>query len=113
MLIVFSEEAMVASKEFITSVVVGKYKISTQSHSSGCPNKRRIGYIDTYKYVLDVLVLNLEMDRGCSSFPEGMENKSRGPTYKDFVTVRTEASMQDVTVARLQSTRVQTSPLPL
>jgi hypothetical protein len=38
-----------------------------------------------------------------------MENISRGPTFGDFVTVRTEASMQDVTVARLQSTRVQTT----
>ncbi len=37
-----------------------------------------------------------------------MENISRGPTFGDFVTIRTEASMQDVTVARLQSTRVQT-----
>jgi hypothetical protein len=33
-----------------------------------------------------------------------MENISRGPTVGDFVTIRTEASMQDVTVARLQST---------
>ena len=41
-----------------------------------------------------------------------MENISRGPTFEDFVTIRTEASMQDVTVARLQSTRVQT-PLAL
>jgi len=32
-----------------------------------------------------------------------MENISRGPTFGDFVTVRTEASMQDITVARLQS----------
>ncbi len=31
----------------------------------------------------------------------------------DFVTILTEGSMQDVTVARLQSTRVQTeNPLP-
>jgi hypothetical protein len=39
-----------------------------------------------------------------------MENISRGPspTFGDFVTVRTERSMQDVTVARLQNTRVQT-----
>jgi hypothetical protein len=37
-----------------------------------------------------------------------MENISRVPTFGDFVTIRTEASMQDVTVARLQSTRVQT-----
>jgi hypothetical protein len=42
-----------------------------------------------------------------------MENKSRGPTFGDFVTVRTEASTQDVTVARLQSTRVQTPLSPL
>ncbi len=35
-----------------------------------------------------------------------MENISRGSTFGDFVTIRTEASMQDVTVARLQSTRV-------
>jgi hypothetical protein len=32
----------------------------------------------------------------------GIENISRGPSFGDFVTVRTEASMQDVTVARLQ-----------
>jgi hypothetical protein len=38
-----------------------------------------------------------------------MKNISRGPTYGDFVTLRTEASMQDIT---LQSTRVQTPPLP-
>jgi hypothetical protein len=31
----------------------------------------------------------------------------------DFVTIRTEASMQDITVARLQSTRVQTPLSPL
>jgi hypothetical protein len=37
----------------------------------------------------------------------------RGPTFGDFVTIRTEASMQDVTVARLQSTRVQTLLSPL
>jgi hypothetical protein len=30
-----------------------------------------------------------------------MENISRGPTFGDFVTIRTEASMQDITVARL------------
>ncbi len=41
-----------------------------------------------------------------------MENISRGPTFGDFVTVRTEASMQDITVARLQSTRVQTPLSP-
>ncbi len=37
-----------------------------------------------------------------------MEKKkiSRDPTFGDFVTIRTEASMQDVTVARLESTRV-------
>jgi hypothetical protein len=39
-----------------------------------------------------------------------MENLS--PTFGDFVTVLTEGSIQDVTVAKLQSTRVQTSPLP-
>jgi hypothetical protein len=32
----------------------------------------------------------------------------RGPTFEDLVTIRTEASMQDVTVARLESTRVKT-----
>ncbi len=37
-----------------------------------------------------------------------MENISRGSTFGDFVTIRAEASMQDVTVARLQRTRVQT-----
>jgi hypothetical protein len=40
-----------------------------------------------------------------------MENISRGPTFRDFVTILTEAPMQDVMVARLQSTRVQTPPL--
>jgi hypothetical protein len=33
-----------------------------------------------------------------------MENISRGPTFGDFVTILTEGSMQDNTVARLQST---------
>jgi hypothetical protein len=41
-----------------------------------------------------------------------MENLSRGPTFGDFVTIRTEASMQDVTVARLLSKRVQTPLTP-
>jgi hypothetical protein len=41
-----------------------------------------------------------------------MENISRGPTFGDFVTIRTEASMQDVTVVGLQSTRVQTPLSP-
>ena len=36
-----------------------------------------------------------------------MENISRGPTFGDFVTIRTEGSMQDITVTRIQSTRVQ------
>jgi hypothetical protein len=31
------------------------------------------------------------------------EYKYRGPTFGDFVTIRTEASMQDITVARKQS----------
>ncbi len=37
-----------------------------------------------------------------------MENISRGLAFGDFVTIPTEGSMQDNTVARLQSTRVQT-----
>jgi hypothetical protein len=37
---------------------------------------------------------------------------SRGPTFGDFVTIRTEVSMQDITVARLQITRVQTPLSP-
>jgi hypothetical protein len=41
-----------------------------------------------------------------------MENISRVPTFGDFVTIRTEASMQDVTVERLQSTRGQISLSP-
>ncbi len=40
-----------------------------------------------------------------------MVNLSRGPTLGDFVTILTEGSMQDVTVARLQSTRVPTDSL--
>ncbi len=35
-----------------------------------------------------------------------------GPTFGDFVTIRTEASMQDVTFAGLESTKVQTSLSP-
>jgi hypothetical protein len=38
---------------------------------------------------------------------------SRGLTFGDFVTIRTEASMQDVTVARQQSTTVQNPSPPL
>ncbi len=41
-----------------------------------------------------------------------MENISKGPTFGDFVTIHTEGSMQDNTVARLQSTRVQTPISP-
>jgi hypothetical protein len=32
---------------------------------------------------------------------EGEYKYCRGPTFGDFVTIRTEASMQDVTIARL------------
>ncbi len=48
-----------------------------------------------------------------SHLPREMENISRGPTFGDFVTVPTEGSMQDVTVASLPSTRVQTLLSPL
>jgi hypothetical protein len=41
-----------------------------------------------------------------------MENISRGPNFGDFVTIRTEGSMQDVSIAGIQSTRVQTSHYP-
>ncbi len=41
-----------------------------------------------------------------------MKNKSRGPTFGDFVTISTEVSMQDITVARLQSTREHTPLFP-
>jgi hypothetical protein len=44
--------------------------------------------------------------------PERLENISRGPTFGDFVTIRTEASMLNITVARLQSTRVPTPLSP-
>ncbi len=40
-------------------------------------------------------------------------NIIRDPTFGDFVTVLTEGSMQDTTVARLQNTRVQTPLSPL
>ncbi len=50
-----------------------------------------------------------DFKKGCT---QEMENISRGPTFGDFVTIRTEASMQDVTVARLQNTRVQTALSP-
>ncbi len=44
------------------------------------------------------------------SHPREMENISRGPTFAfgAFVTILTEGSMQNNTVARLQSTRVKT-----
>jgi hypothetical protein len=42
-----------------------------------------------------------------------MENISRGPTFGDFVTIRTDGSMQDVTVARILSTLLQTPLFPL
>jgi hypothetical protein len=48
-----------------------------------------------------------------SIFPIEMENISRGPTFGDFATICTEAPMQGFTVARLQSTRVQTPLSPL
>ncbi len=38
---------------------------------------------------------------------------SRGPIFGDFVTILTDRSMQDITVVRLQSTRVQTRLFPL
>jgi hypothetical protein len=41
-----------------------------------------------------------------------IENISRGHTFGNFVTIRPEASMQDITVARLQRTRVQTPLSP-
>jgi hypothetical protein len=42
-----------------------------------------------------------------------MENISIGPSPSgDFVVIRTEASMQDITIARRQSTRVQTPLSP-
>jgi hypothetical protein len=39
-----------------------------------------------------------------------MVNISRGPTYGDFVTFRTEGSMQDNTVARLHTEYTLPSP---
>jgi hypothetical protein len=47
---------------------------------------------------------------GLSGLSREMENISRVPTFGDFVT---EASMQDITVARLQSTRVKAPRSPL
>jgi hypothetical protein len=41
-----------------------------------------------------------------------MENMSRGPTFGDFVTIRTEASMQDVTVAITTEYKSTDSPHP-
>jgi hypothetical protein len=41
-------------------------------------------------------------------FGREIENISRGPTFWDFVTIGTEGSMQDFSVARLQSKREQT-----
>jgi hypothetical protein len=46
---------------------------------------------------------------------QDMENISRRPNFKDFVTILTEGSMQDNTVARQYRLQVQTtdSPPPL
>ncbi len=41
-----------------------------------------------------------------------VENISRGPTFGDFVTILTEGSMQDNTVARLQSIQEYRLPSP-
>jgi hypothetical protein len=41
-----------------------------------------------------------------------MENISRGPTFGDFVIIRTKSSRQDVTVARLQSLSVDSQNIP-
>jgi hypothetical protein len=41
-----------------------------------------------------------------------MENISRGPTFGDSFTFLTEGSVQDITVARLLSIRVQTGSPP-
>jgi hypothetical protein len=62
------------------------------------------------------LILTLDFDiSGANLKVEGreMENISRGPTFGDFVTILTEGSMQDNTIARLQSTRIQSSLSPL
>jgi hypothetical protein len=40
-----------------------------------------------------------------------MENISIGPTYGDCITILTEGSMQDNTVARIQEYRLPLSPL--
>jgi hypothetical protein len=40
-----------------------------------------------------------------------MENITRGLILRDFVTILTETSMQDVTVARLQSTDYPLPPI--
>jgi hypothetical protein len=48
-----------------------------------------------------------------NQYTREIENISRGPTTEDFVTIRTEGSVQGITVARLQSTRVQTPLSPL
>jgi hypothetical protein len=56
----------------------------------------------------DTALVNISM-----VLPIEMENIISGPTFRDFVAIRTEGSMQDITVARLQSTRVQTPLSPL
>jgi hypothetical protein len=40
-----------------------------------------------------------------------MKNISRGSTFGDFVAIVRDGSMQDITIPRLLSTRIQ-SPLP-
>jgi hypothetical protein len=62
------------------------------------------------------LILSSICEAGRDVFPREMQNINRGCTFGDFVTVHregSEGSMQDVTVARLQSKRVQTPLFPL
>jgi hypothetical protein len=51
--------------------------------------------------------------KDAGEFQRDGEYKYRGTTFGDFVTIRTDGSMQDVSVAGIQSTRVQAPPSPL
>jgi hypothetical protein len=66
------------------------------------------GNIHTYK-----IALKLDVSRDFRIQIEFASQRNRVPNFGDFVTILIEGSMQDVTVARLRSTRVKTPLSPL
>jgi hypothetical protein len=55
----------------------------------------------------------LEENEAENQYTREVENISRGPIFGDYVTIRTEASMQDVSVARHYRVRYKSTESPL